>query len=677
MNNDLFLLGGYDLEMLEIKSLLDLYNIKYIDKKLSWGAKLSDYKDKLDFNGTIYGIELYEDITPPNNYIAIDHHGQNDYKPSSLEQIAEILNLKLTRKQKLIAANDSRYISGMKALCATQEEINKIRKHDRQMQGITQVDEQKAKESLENSTSNIIYSITPYFSAISDMAYYKYDNYIIYNDTKINFYGYKKDHILSFLDAQNIKETNYYFGGGEFGFVGIKDKVLNKQELETLIKEFKKVEKEKTQTISHHIFMLPFKYKDKKSVIKNWKEPLNKTIDYNQQAYFHKFFINSMFKNCEIYERKDFKTFKMKKSKEYTLEVEKLSLRIFEDFKVGILSFHLDNKQYKDTQNILEINDYSRRIYPEYLDDENKCSLVPEFIKLDDIKELFNEKKGDNSPKISNIITSLVGDIQPAVDDRMFTISYFNNPKFSNGVKENYLCNDKWYEYIFVDGDGKCVQDKDMQVELIKKATYSRWKDYETMYGMSRYSFVCLANSDFPLSHMKTMYFSMFSLLLMIRATLLKFADDVSDVAKDIDKDVSTQVNGLYKDYIKFINKYYFREITAKDQGIELYERALDILKIQRDIKDLDREIEELFKYIELKNDKKSSESLNFISYVGGALLPASIVTSFLGMNYLDGLGKYLPELLINNKGVTSTILVFLSIVIIPAYLILKKREDI
>lgn len=694
----LFLLGGHDLEMFEINKLLEKEkqlgskNIEYKDKNLKWGAKLSDYEEFLNFEGTIYGIELEEDITPPSNYVEIDHHGKNDHKKSSLEQVAEILGVKLDDDQKLIAANDARYISGMKSLCAKQEKIDEIRKKDRESQGVTKEDEELALQSLNIALSdktNVIYSKTSHFSAVSDLAFYKYDNYIIYNDSKIVFYGYKRENIVEFFKEQNIQNGCYYYGGGEFGFVGIKDNVLTKDGIKKLIDEFAKMKN--NELYSYHTFMLPFKYKGKESVIENWCKLDDAKVDYNQQAYFHKFFIKSMFDNCEIYENIKYKTFTLKTkdlkkhgsdeirrhSKTYKLGIEKLSLRIFDDFKVGILSFHLENKTYKDTQEILEINDYGRRIYPEYFKDK-QCDIVPEYVQIDDLQEMTEKFDFTNkSPKISQIITTLVGSITPAVDDRMFTISYLNNPKFANEVKENYLCNNKWYEYVFIDGDGKTVQSQTMQEELIKKTTYDRWKDYGTMYGLSRYSFVCLANSDFPLPHMKTMYFSMFSLLLMVRATLLKFADDVSEIAKDIDtKDISGQVNDTYRDYIKFINKYYFREITAKDQGLELYEKALDILKIERDVKDLDNEIEELFKYVELQSEKKSAESLNLISYVGGILFPASIVTGFLGMNYLDGVGRYLPDLLLNNKGITSTILVVLSASIIPIYLKFKTKKN-
>lgn len=144
----LFLLGGNDLEMQTIKDILKSNNIEYIDKKLSWGAKLSDYKNELKHMGIIYGIELEEDITPPKNYISIDHHGENNHLESSLEQIAKILDLELNRHQFLVAKNDSNYIKGMQSICTTKEEINLIRAMDRKAQGATPEDEALAIKSI-------------------------------------------------------------------------------------------------------------------------------------------------------------------------------------------------------------------------------------------------------------------------------------------------------------------------------------------------------------------------------------------------------------------------------------------------------------------------------------------------------------------------------------------------
>ncbi|MBD3842714.1 MAG: hypothetical protein IE909_12690, partial [Campylobacterales bacterium] len=594
-------------------------------------------------------IELEQDITPPSNYIEIDHHGKNDHKPSSLEQVADILGLELSRKQQLIAANDSRYIDGMKKLCATNKEIEMIRKEDRAAQGISEFDEKLGIASVENSKSHIIYSITSHFSATSDEAHKKYDKYVLYNYSKIVFYGYKKEKILEFLESQNISKNSFYYGGGDFGFIGIKDNILDKNQIENLIKELE----EKEETIySYHTFMLPFIIKgDEKEIINGWK-PKTYPLEYNEEAYFHKFFKDSFFsKNTKYYEKDEFENqeYIVTKSKKYLLNLQKTTLRIF-DTGIGILSLHLENKSYRDSKSILEINDYGRRIYPEYLDYENaKSGLVPVSVEFDGETEKFEYDlaKKKNKPTVSKIIDKFIPTslIEPAVDDRMFVISFYNNAVLVNQVAQNYMCNDTWYEYVFVDGNGKTVQDEKMHKELIKDASYTRWKNYGTMYGVSKYSFVCLANSNFPLPHIQTMYQSMFSLLLMVRATLLKFSDEVSDIANHIDNtNTARKVEDLYKRYIKFVNNFYFREITAKDQGLELYEKGMAILNIQRDIKDLDSEIEELHKFVEMQQRKevekeaeKTNKKLENISLWGGVLLGVSVLTGFFGMNVNSG----------------------------------------
>ena len=156
MPKKLFLLGGHDLEMQEIVKLLqnqkcrqidssieEMPDCAYVDKNLSWGAKLSEYRDVLQRFGDrndiiIYGIELNEDITPPSNYAAIDHHNERADRPSSLEQVAELFGVKLDRWQRLVAANDKGYIPEMKKMCATDEEIEAIREADRKAQGVSE-----------------------------------------------------------------------------------------------------------------------------------------------------------------------------------------------------------------------------------------------------------------------------------------------------------------------------------------------------------------------------------------------------------------------------------------------------------------------------------------------------------------------------------------------------------
>ena len=150
----IFLLGGADLEMHTIRQLLDKNGYRYYDKHLRWeNACLSAYRKEItDYTGDDtplwVGIELQEDMNLPSNYISIDHHNRNAHKPSSLEQVAELLEIPLSRQEQLIAANDRAYIPGMKALQASDAEIAGIRQADRAFQGVTEEEEKLAELAI-------------------------------------------------------------------------------------------------------------------------------------------------------------------------------------------------------------------------------------------------------------------------------------------------------------------------------------------------------------------------------------------------------------------------------------------------------------------------------------------------------------------------------------------------
>ena len=142
MKRILFLLDGSDLEMVIIKDILiengfieiDSLNYKsyskaFADKKLKWGVKLDVYKEYLDYDGTVISIELDARGTDISglNLIEIDHHNRKSHKRSSLEQVAELLDVDLIRYQQLVAANDRGYIPEMFKCCASNSEIDEIR----------------------------------------------------------------------------------------------------------------------------------------------------------------------------------------------------------------------------------------------------------------------------------------------------------------------------------------------------------------------------------------------------------------------------------------------------------------------------------------------------------------------------------------------------------------------
>lgn len=250
--NSLFLLGGYDLEMLTIRNILSEQGYSYADRKLDWnGARLSRYrKDISRFlqqkpSGTVYGIELTEDLSLPSScYHSIDHHNERAGQPSALEQILTLLHLTATRYHQLVAANDRLYIPGMQALGATPDEIKHIRQADREAQGVTRQDEILAEKSIAEELETvgrlqIVRAYTPHFSPICDRLY-PYHSLLVYTTREWMFYGEGSSEIYHrFRDT--YPPDRLFCGGGPNGYIGCPHGVFTETEIYEIIRHIRQI----------------------------------------------------------------------------------------------------------------------------------------------------------------------------------------------------------------------------------------------------------------------------------------------------------------------------------------------------------------------------------------------------------------------------------------------------
>ena len=222
-----FLLGGHDLEMITIKQLLEgRAGCVAIDKHLQWdNALLSAYQEELACYSAdeIYGIELREDIPVPKNYCRIDHHNDYNDHPASVLQVAEVLGIASDWHIQLVAANDAGYIPAMQAMGASDKEIQEIRRLDRAAQGVTEEDEQLAEKSIAEGITRmreivVVRSLTTRFSAICDRLF-PYRRLLIYTDREWSYYGEGKTELVALL-AKDIVSGKVFHGGGEKGYIG-------------------------------------------------------------------------------------------------------------------------------------------------------------------------------------------------------------------------------------------------------------------------------------------------------------------------------------------------------------------------------------------------------------------------------------------------------------------------
>ena len=207
-----FFLGGCDLEMLEIRCLLESYAPdSFADKGLKWGAKLSDYQLEIEAavasGQTPIPIELADDMPadwPPRHAIVIvDHHGARagHDRPSSLEQVFSLLDLpqtEWTRRHALVAANDIGHVAGLHEAGAGFEEIKTIRAEDRRAQGVTIADEIEAMRALVArhvlGRLTVVETRSTTSSAIADFLLPElggpgYDDLLVIMPNKLAFFG--------------------------------------------------------------------------------------------------------------------------------------------------------------------------------------------------------------------------------------------------------------------------------------------------------------------------------------------------------------------------------------------------------------------------------------------------------------------------------------------------------
>jgi hypothetical protein len=284
--------------------------------------------------------------------------------------------------------------------------------------------------------------------------------------------------------------------------------------------------------------------------------------------------------------------------------------------------------------------------------------------------------------------------IQPVLDDRMFTICWYGDDQLSfqlrkkksikskilaqswktkaktvkfndEGFGYNYENSDWWYAFVFVDGSSfPTCQHEQMKFDLLKEATNGRWANFGTLIGVSRYSFVVLSESlkslksedykpAFLVTHTQTMYYKMVELVLLQRSCLQKFSENITDLTSKLgtnETELAQKVRELYAEYIRFVNKIYFREITAQDQGIEIYNLLQKQMNIEANVKALDGEIEELHRYVTLLERKRLTDAQiasntiekeqqdqekkrnSMITRFGTLFLLPSLILSFFGM---------------------------------------------
>lgn len=474
-------------------------------------------------------------------------------------------------------------------------------------------------------------------------------------------------------------------------------------------------------TISFHTFMFPFRWKingldDKPfseqvnldniryALSSNWERMTKPTVEeekdglYNERNYFYEFVHPALYDDgspqslVRHYERIEPKhggvTYKIvcgRDHDEYILDVQSINLNLYAT-GVGVLSIYLHNNRHTEVKDILAINQYGRRVFPPFIADVSLRNEIAHSLSFEGLNGVYGEdfngysnKTQSNHPAafIGKMVNEVADNIkmQPVIDDRMFVLCWYKNNEWSKKFVNDYddfIENDEdWYKLVFADNFfGLSCQNKSMRQELIKKSTYERWQLWSSLYGISRYSMVYLTNSgcpDFLLTNFETEYVRMSELVLMQRASVLRFSAEVTQISKlSGTKDFSERVSSLYREYIRFVNRFYFREISAQDQAIEIYQKLYDAMNLKEQVEKLDGEIEELHDYVSMREESRTNRTMSLLTWITTIFLPVTVVAGYFSMNNFGDNPWFLLE---------SILMICFAIVVISIVLFINKKR--
>ncbi len=369
--------------------------------------------------------------------------------------------------------------------------------------------------------------------------------------------------------------------------------------------------------------------------------------------------------------------------REYRLKVAGISLRLYET-RIGVICFDLLNLEHPERDDVIRINDLGRRIYPQFLGEihgvrDTKNVFLAHRICLRVNGKEYDENFSQNRfhkpyPVVGHHVDGLLGKsfvtdpsalgkngarflYTPTIDDRMYTVCWYGNGEWGEELKRQsffeyaYLRDADWYRFVFLDGNDAGCAHPEMMRRLIQESTYERWADMGTLYGISRYSLVCLSDTGFGYHilrhHMRKQYAQMAALLLAQRASILSFSHRVTKISHNIqrlrshpesgdsaDADrIAEQVERLHAEYISFINRLWFIEISPQEQAIEMHTQAMEIMRLKQDMAELKAEIKDLYEYVGITQDRAANRKMNHLNILGALFLPLIVITGFFGMN--------------------------------------------
>lgn len=357
----------------------------------------------------------------------------------------------------------------------------------------------------------------------------------------------------------------------------------------------------------------------------------------------------------------------------YDLNINNITLRLYDPIGIGVIVYELENYEYCSLKDVIQINEYGRRIQlammapdvssgKKYLTAARLCiqgthlGVINQDFEAEVFEHAISKAKYPWNKNKLNMVSRTVTDLfkdksqnlkvsfdekdndrfylMPYVDDRMFCMSLVSDPEIYPYGSIKYkgiesLGDDDalktLYEFVFIDQYGDCTcQSPPMRKEMLEKALYLRWVEYGSIYGINRYSMVAITGSHedtaatviYPFL---MIYKEMVQLVLVQRAAIGMFAEramEISRIASE-NKLIKNYIIELQQDYVSFKNQILLFEVTAQQQGLEMYDMMRDSMNIELQKTEIEEQLRILFEISEMQSSDATNSVLNIFTVFG------------------------------------------------------------
>lgn len=242
--------------------------------------------------------------------------------------------------------------------------------------------------------------------------------------------------------------------------------------------------------------------------------------------------------------------------------------------------------------------------------------------------------------------------IYPALDDRMFVACHIMDSSVIKQFAErgddgklkcltDEALSKSLCEMIAIDPpENCCIYDPDMRKKYLEDHMYLRWihEKWGTLTTYTNQSLINLTTTDCPFhltDSFLTQYVQLCCLVLVQRASIINFQRQSSAVSAHIQErgrqirlSTVSEIMKLQERFVAFQNQLSFTEVTPQDQGIEIYDKLMEMAFVEKEITSLKEQL------ACLSDAANTSLDYNFNKYALIFAIPT--VISELGITFMD-----------------------------------------